>query len=119
MVRLSAERHVASHRAITAMFAALTFAVPVQAFRAGFFLSDRMSLEPSVGLNYVKLEDVDAFYTLEGNLGLLHALEKFDADKGVFLENQAVLARDGKIAAIGAAAIGSSRAMVPASAGAA
>jgi len=27
----------------------------------------------------------------------------FDADKGVFLENQAVLARDGKVAAIGAA----------------
>ena len=34
---------------------------------------------------------------------LFDNVQLFDADKGVFVENQAVLAQDGKIAAIGAA----------------
>ncbi len=48
-----------------------TFQLPISSLRAGFFLSDAVSLEPAVSVNYVKIEEVDAIYTLGLELGAL------------------------------------------------
>ena len=43
---------------------ATSFTLPFQSVRAGFFLSDNVSLEPAASLNYLKLENVDAIATV-------------------------------------------------------
>ena len=46
-----------------------SFTLPFQSLRFGFFPSDAVSLEPAVSVNYVKIEEVDAIYTLGLELG--------------------------------------------------
>jgi hypothetical protein len=41
-----------------------SFTVPFQSFRAGFFTSDNVSLEPALSLNYWKTADRDAIATI-------------------------------------------------------
>jgi hypothetical protein len=45
------------------------FRLPFQSLRAGFFPSDAVSLEPAVAVNYLKIEGIDAIYTLGLELG--------------------------------------------------
>ncbi|HXG44766.1 MAG TPA: hypothetical protein VNJ71_08440 [Gemmatimonadales bacterium] len=49
----------------------LTIGVPTQDFRLGFGLTDRISFEPRASLDYFKVEDSDAVYTLGLGAGLL------------------------------------------------
>jgi hypothetical protein len=49
----------------------LTIGVPAQDFRLGIGITDRISFEPRVSLNYFKIEDSDAVYTLGLGAGLL------------------------------------------------
>lgn len=51
---------------------AVTFELPVQSVRAGFLVTERISVEPGLGLNYFKFEGEDAFLTLNLNLGALY-----------------------------------------------
>lgn len=46
-------------------------AVPVQSFRAGFFASDQVSIEPRLSWNLLKLEGASALNTLGAELGVL------------------------------------------------
>jgi len=55
-----------------------TVNVPVQDLRAGFFVSDRVSVEPRVALSYVKVENSDALTTATAALG---ALVHFSGDR--------------------------------------
>jgi hypothetical protein len=55
------------------------FQLPFQAFRAGFFPSDAVSLEPVVSVNYLKIEEIEAIYTLGLELG---GLFHFVSDRG-------------------------------------
>ncbi len=50
-----------------------TINIPAQSFRAGFFLSDKLSLEPSVGISYTSVEDF-SFTTYGLGVGLLYHL---------------------------------------------
>lgn len=55
-----------------------TISIPVQDLRVGFFVSDRLSLEPRVALNYLKVEDSDALTSITAALG---ALVHFNPDR--------------------------------------
>jgi hypothetical protein len=55
-----------------------TISIPVQDLRAGFFLSDAVSLEPRIALNYLKVEDSDALTTITLAVGGLY---HFHADR--------------------------------------
>jgi hypothetical protein len=57
-----------------------TIGLPVASFRAGFFVSDQISIEPVVNLSYLKYPDEDAFYTYGAELGALYHFTK-DASK--------------------------------------
>lgn len=46
--------------------------LPFQAMRVGFFLSDKISLEPSVAFNWIKTSGEDSFSTLGLDAGLLY-----------------------------------------------
>lgn len=50
------------------------FSLPIQAVRFGFFLSDRVALEPNLGINWFKVEGEDAFSTLNLEMGLPYLL---------------------------------------------
>ena len=49
-----------------------TISAPVRTFRAGFFVSDQVSLEPRISFNYVKPEGTDAFTQVTLSLGTLY-----------------------------------------------
>ncbi len=49
----------------------VTVGVPAQDFRVGIGITNRVSFEPRVSLNYFKVEDSDAVYTLGLGAGLL------------------------------------------------
>lgn len=49
-----------------------SFTIPFQSFRVGFFLSDRTSFEPSMSLNWVKVESSDAATALGLGASVLH-----------------------------------------------
>lgn len=51
--------------------------IPVQNLRVGFFLSDKLSLEPAVAFNWIKASGEDAFSTLSADASLLY---HFSAD---------------------------------------
>lgn len=46
--------------------------IPIQNLRVGFFLSDKLSLEPSVALNWIKVSGEDSFSTLGLDASLLY-----------------------------------------------
>jgi hypothetical protein len=63
-----------------------SFHLPTGLFRVGFFASEKLSVEPSVAFNWVKVSGDDAATTLQARLGVLY---HFGADAGrsrVFLE---------------------------------
>ncbi len=49
-----------------------TVSVPVQTFRAGFFVGDQVSVEPRISFDYLKIEDVDAVTVVTLSLGALY-----------------------------------------------
>ncbi len=49
-----------------------TLSVPVQTFRAGFFVGDQVSVEPRISFDYLKAEDVDAVTVGTFSLGALY-----------------------------------------------
>ena len=49
-----------------------TVSVPVTTFRAGFFVSDQVSVEPRISFDYLKVEDVDAVTVVTLSLGALY-----------------------------------------------
>ena len=49
-----------------------TISAPVRTFRAGFFVSDQVSLEPRISFNYLKPEGTDAFTQVTLSLGTLY-----------------------------------------------
>jgi len=51
--------------------------VPASRFRAGYFTSDRWSIEPAVGLGYNKVENVDGVFTYDVELGALYHFRPF------------------------------------------
>ena len=59
--------------------------LPVQRMRAGFFTSDRVSLEPRVGFSLTKPGDGDAEYSLAAALGLLYHFTADPASSRVFV----------------------------------
>lgn len=58
--------------------------IPVQAFRAGFFLSDKVSLEPNGAISYQKVEDF-SLTTYGLGVGLLYHLTTDRTKPQVFL----------------------------------
>jgi hypothetical protein len=52
--------------------ASTSFQLPTQSFRVGFFLSDAVSLEPVVSVNYLKFAEASADYALRLELGGLY-----------------------------------------------
>lgn len=61
-----------------------TINVPAQSLRAGFFLSDRISLEPTIAVNFRKVENTSVtFYG--GGVGLLYHLSTDRDRPQVFL----------------------------------
>lgn len=48
---------------------AVVIGIPVQDFRAGFFISDAVSVEPRVALNYLDGDGGDAIVTVAAQLG--------------------------------------------------
>lgn len=48
--------------------------IPVQGIRAGFFMSDKLSIEPAVAFNWIKASGEDAFSTLALDAGVLYHL---------------------------------------------
>ncbi len=49
-----------------------TVSVPVTTFRAGFFVSDQVSVEPRISFDYVKIEDGAALTQVTLSLGVLY-----------------------------------------------
>lgn len=49
-----------------------SLSVPTGVFRVGFFASERVSIEPNLGVTYIKVEDQDAVTLLNFALGLLY-----------------------------------------------
>jgi len=55
-----------------------SLSLPIPSIRAGFFINDQWSLEPSLSYQYTKTEDIDAFSVYQlGFAGLYH----FDANR--------------------------------------
>lgn len=50
---------------------AVQLALPISTFRAGFFVSDAVSIEPRISLDWTKVSELDAFYALSAGLGAL------------------------------------------------
>jgi hypothetical protein len=46
-------------------------AIPFQQFRVGFFMSPRTSIEPTLAINYINVEDLDDATTISIGLGVL------------------------------------------------
>ena len=63
-----------------------SFHLPTGLFRVGFFASDRISVEPSVAFNWVKVSGDDAATTLQARLGLLYHFGTDAARSRVFVE---------------------------------
>lgn len=62
-----------------------TVQIPVGRFRAGFFMSDRVSFEPALSLNYLKVEGVDAVTQLGLDAGLLYHFGAMDRNSQFYL----------------------------------
>lgn len=69
------------------------FSLPIQGFRAGFFLSDRISLEPAIAFNWIKASGEDAFSTLALDAGLLFHLTPTAGRSQVYLRPVGGLSR--------------------------
>jgi hypothetical protein len=63
---------------------AVTFDLPVPSVRAGFMVTERISVEPGLGLNYSKFEDQDAFLLLNIDLGALYHFNA-DVQRGLYV----------------------------------
>lgn len=69
------------------------FSVPIQGFRVGFFLSDRISFEPAVAFNWIKPSGEDAFSTLALDAGLLVHLSPSTSGSQVYVRPVAGVSR--------------------------
>lgn len=49
-----------------------SFSVPFQSVRVGFFVADAVSVEPTVSLNYLKIEGLDAIATIGFSFAALY-----------------------------------------------
>ena len=63
-----------------------SISIPTSVFRVGFFLGERLSLEPSVSFNWAKTSDQDAVTLAQLRLGLLYHFQGDLARSRVFLE---------------------------------
>lgn len=60
-----------------------TAAVPVQSFRAGFFTSDRLSIEPRLSWNLLAVDGESTLASISGELGaLIHFNANHDRPRG-------------------------------------
>jgi len=68
-------------------------ALPIQGLRIGFFLGDRVSLEPSVAFNYIKPSGEDSFSTLGLDASLLYHLSAATDQSRLYIRPVAGLSR--------------------------
>lgn len=62
-----------------------TVQIPTGQFRVGFFMSDRVSFEPALTLNYLKVESLDAITNLGLDAGLLYHFGAMDRNSQFYL----------------------------------
>lgn len=74
---------------------ATTLSIPVQGIRAGFFLSDKLSIEPAVAFNWIKLSGEDAFSTLGLDAGVLYHFSTDASRSQLYIRPVAGLTRFG------------------------
>ena len=65
-----------------------TIQVPIQSLRLGIHTSDVLSIEPFFGLNYVKVEDIDAITTYQFGVGALYHFSPSRTQSQIFVRPQ-------------------------------
>lgn len=63
---------------------AVLIEVPVQSIRAGFMVAEQVSIEPALGINYLKVEDEDKVLTMNLDLGALYHFGS-DVQRGLYV----------------------------------
>lgn len=65
-----------------------TIQIPVQSVRLGIHTSDVLSIEPFFGLNYLKVEDIDAITTYQFGVGALYHFSASRTQSQIFVRPQ-------------------------------
>lgn len=65
-----------------------TIQIPIQSVRVGIHTSDVLSIEPFFGLNYLKVEDIDAITTYQFGVGALYHFSASRTQSQIFVRPQ-------------------------------